>query len=112
MGPILMLRELRESLGNALELTLTYRANNSDDDNTHTATTPLVLGNQTGYSASNEKLMIESEYIFVRQFSLGPLSLLTSQCIIDGFLNKLAGFILGAICRLGLQQEESSKSSF
>jgi tRNA pseudouridine-54 N-methylase len=43
-------------------------------------TTTLILGNQLGYSESDEKLLLESENS-VSQVSVGSLSLLTSQCI-------------------------------
>mmetsp|Transcript_5031 Transcript_5031/g.10591 ORF Transcript_5031/g.10591 Transcript_5031/m.10591 type:complete len:242 (+) Transcript_5031:77-802(+) len=42
-------------------------------------TTTLIVGNQLGYSADDEKLLIQSPS--VREVSLGSLSLLTSQCI-------------------------------
>ncbi|KAK1742175.1 hypothetical protein QTG54_006740 [Skeletonema marinoi] len=42
-------------------------------------TTTLIVGNQLGYSADDEKLLIGSPS--VREVSLGSLSLLTSQCI-------------------------------
>lgn len=42
-------------------------------------TTTLILGNQLGYSADDEKLLRGTEA--VREVSLGNISLLTSQCI-------------------------------
>ena len=41
--------------------------------------TTLIVGNQIGYSPDDEKLLMEIPS--VREVSLGPLSLLTSQCI-------------------------------
>jgi tRNA pseudouridine-54 N-methylase len=42
-------------------------------------TTTLILGNQLGYSADDERLLLGTPA--VREVSLGSLSLLTSQCI-------------------------------
>ena len=47
-------------------------------------TTTLILGNQLGYSTDDEELLssaADDAPYTVRQVSLGPLSLLTSQCI-------------------------------
>jgi tRNA pseudouridine-54 N-methylase len=101
-GPILMLNEVGAPLGETLQLLREiYDNSNSvvgDDDNDTTGikeeeessttgtettstktTTTLILGNQLGYTAGDEKLLME--HGTVRQVSLGPLSLLTSQCI-------------------------------
>ena len=43
-------------------------------------TTTIILGDQIGYAPCDEKILAESVHA-VRQVSLGPLSLLTSQCI-------------------------------
>jgi tRNA pseudouridine-54 N-methylase len=71
VGPILMLHELGEPLVDALASMYQQK--------TYDTTTTLILGDQIGYVASDEKLMAESDAL--RQVSLGPISLLTSQCI-------------------------------
>jgi tRNA pseudouridine-54 N-methylase len=77
-GPVLMLNELGEPLSNVLE----SLEHDKIDTETTNRTTTLVLGDQIGYAESDEKLMAESRSgSGVRQVSLGPLSLLTSQCI-------------------------------
>ncbi|EJK52554.1 hypothetical protein THAOC_28153, partial [Thalassiosira oceanica] len=48
-------------------------------ENRMTTTATLILGNQLGYSARDEELLRGTP--FVREVSLGSLSLLTSQCI-------------------------------
>jgi tRNA pseudouridine-54 N-methylase len=72
MGPIIMLHELGEPLVDAL-------ASIYQQETDHDTTTTLILGDQIGYVPSDEKLMAESDAL--RQVSLGPISLLTSQCI-------------------------------
>jgi tRNA pseudouridine-54 N-methylase len=71
VGPILMLHELGEPLLDSLASIYQQK--------TDATTTTLILGDQIGYVASDEKLMAESDAL--RQVSLGPISLLTSQCI-------------------------------
>jgi tRNA pseudouridine-54 N-methylase len=78
-GPVLMLNELGEPLSNVLE-SLGAADQHADRTGMDTTTTTLILGDQIGYTESDEKLMAESDS-GVRQVSLGPLSLLTSQCI-------------------------------
>jgi tRNA pseudouridine-54 N-methylase len=70
VGNILMLHELGEPLVDALASMYLQKRD---------ATITLILGDQIGYVASDEKLMAESDGL--RQVSLGPISLLTSQCI-------------------------------
>eukprot|EP00548_Thalassiothrix_antarctica_P015606 CAMPEP_0194176162 /NCGR_PEP_ID=MMETSP0154-20130528/10125_1 /TAXON_ID=1049557 /ORGANISM="Thalassiothrix antarctica, Strain L6-D1" /LENGTH=472 /DNA_ID=CAMNT_0038890249 /DNA_START=286 /DNA_END=1704 /DNA_ORIENTATION=+ len=86
-GPILMLSEIGESLGGVLG-TMNTNSSHSDgavqstgdnDGLTTNSTTTLILGNQLGYSEGDEKLLTEN--VSVNPVSLGPLSLLTSQCI-------------------------------
>mmetsp|Transcript_23941 Transcript_23941/g.27268 ORF Transcript_23941/g.27268 Transcript_23941/m.27268 type:complete len:373 (+) Transcript_23941:110-1228(+) len=86
-GPILMLSEIGESLGGVLG-TMNTNSSHSDgavqstgdnDGLTTNSTTTLILGNQLGYSEADEKLLTEN--VSVNPVSLGPLSLLTSQCI-------------------------------
>jgi tRNA pseudouridine-54 N-methylase len=72
-GPVLMFDELGELLSDALLESL-YDSTEKD-----TGTTTLILGDQMGYAAIDEQRMVENNG--VRQVSLGPLSLLTSQCI-------------------------------
>lgn len=69
-GPVLMLDELGEPLGDVL---LDCANTNIDAD------TNIILADQTGYAAYDEMVLAESDA--VRQVSLGSLSLLTSQCI-------------------------------
>jgi tRNA pseudouridine-54 N-methylase len=72
-GPVLMFDELGEPLSNALLESL-YDSTEKD-----TETTTLILGDQMGYAASDEQRMVENNGVL--KVSLGPLSLLTSQCI-------------------------------
>jgi tRNA pseudouridine-54 N-methylase len=75
-GPILIFNELGDPLWEVL------REQEEDDERAadqRSATTTLVLANQRGYAASDEKMLLENDAL--RQVSLGPLSLLTSQCI-------------------------------
>ena len=53
--------------------------NSNKDDNVDLVTTTIILGDQIGYAACDEKMLTESDA--VRPVSLGPLLLLTSQCI-------------------------------
>jgi tRNA pseudouridine-54 N-methylase len=77
-GPVLMLNELGEPLANVLE----SLDHDTTDTYTTRTTTTLILGDQIGYAESDEKVLAESRGgRGVRQVSLGPLSLLTSQCI-------------------------------
>lgn len=80
-GNALMLNELGEPLGNVL-LDI-HDVNSSRNKRIHEkdfeSPTTIILGDQIGYAACDEKVLAESEV--VRQVSLGPLSLLTSQCI-------------------------------
>eukprot|EP00548_Thalassiothrix_antarctica_P000183 CAMPEP_0194144222 /NCGR_PEP_ID=MMETSP0152-20130528/13287_1 /TAXON_ID=1049557 /ORGANISM="Thalassiothrix antarctica, Strain L6-D1" /LENGTH=493 /DNA_ID=CAMNT_0038843967 /DNA_START=276 /DNA_END=1757 /DNA_ORIENTATION=+ len=88
-GPILMLSEIGESLGGVLGTMNTnsshgngaVQSTSTGDNNglTMNSTTTLLLGNQLGYSEADEKLLTEN--VSVNPVSLGPLSLLTSQCI-------------------------------
>lgn len=79
-GPVLMLNELGEPLSNVLEILAVGAEEHADrTDTTMNRTTTLILGDQIGYTESDEKLMAESRS--VRQVSLGKVSLLTSQCI-------------------------------
>jgi hypothetical protein len=88
-GPVLKLFETGEHISNALEqqrLGVVPREQPNDRDRTDTnttttntnTTTTLIFGDQIGYTESDEKLLAENG---VRQVSLGPISLLTSQCI-------------------------------
>jgi tRNA pseudouridine-54 N-methylase len=88
-GSVLMLDELGEPLRSVLSNigmdTYTYtdtdghtKVKNSNKVEFESDTT-IILGDQIGYAACDEKVMEESDTI--RQVSLGPLSLLTSQCI-------------------------------
>lgn len=90
-GPILMLNEVGEPLGDVLGTINTHSGGgavhststgDNDDDGltTNKSTTTLILGNQLGYSEGDEKLLTENN-LSVNPVSLGPLSLLTSQCI-------------------------------
>jgi tRNA pseudouridine-54 N-methylase len=85
-GPVLMLNELGKPLLEVLESLAVseQHADRTDTDSTNDRTTTLILGDQIGYAESDEKLLAESRSgngSGVRQVSLGPLSLLTSQCI-------------------------------
>lgn len=71
VGNIIMLHELGEPLVDTLASM--YQQKTAD------TTITLILGDQIGYVASDEKLLAESDAL--RQVSLGPTSLLTSQCI-------------------------------
>ena len=76
-----MLSETGDPLWGVLEDRQRKKSKCSTNINTGqsgTATT-LVLGNQLGYSADDEKLLLGIPS--VREVSLGSLSLLTSQCI-------------------------------
>jgi tRNA pseudouridine-54 N-methylase len=91
VGPVLMLNETGEPLSNVLgKQHLEHRAEPNAADGTDTDTKPtnttttLIFGDQIGYAESDEKLLAESRSGSghgVRQVSLGPRSLLTSQCI-------------------------------
>ena len=98
MGPVLMLNELGEPLSKVLESLAVseQQADRTDTDSTNSRTTTLILGDQIGYAESDEKLLAESRSgsgSSVRQVSLGPLSLLTSQCITIShhYLDLLSG---------------------
>jgi len=71
-GRILMLNEL----GKPISDVLTRRSNANDDDNISTS---IILGDQMGYTLCDEEILLKNENI--THVSLGPLSLLTSQCI-------------------------------
>lgn len=72
-GPILMLNEIGEPLWDVMASEEhNYNGNGKKE-------TTLILADQIGYDASDEKLLTENKA--VTQVSLGPLSLLTSQCI-------------------------------
>ena len=86
-----MLNEVGEPLGDVLGTINTHSGGgavhststgDNDDDGltTNKSTTTLILGNQLGYSEGDEKLLTENN-LSVNPVSLGPLSLLTSQCI-------------------------------
>jgi tRNA pseudouridine-54 N-methylase len=80
-GPVIMLNETGEPLTKVLESL--GEAAEHDHDRTDTTpdttrTTTLIFGDQIGYAESDEKVLAESD---VRKVSLGPRSLLTSQCI-------------------------------
>jgi tRNA pseudouridine-54 N-methylase len=88
-GPVLMLHETGEHISNVLEKQrlegVPLEQHDHDGTDTDTSmkpnsktTTTLIFGDQIGYAESDEKLLAESG---VRQVSLGPRSLLTSQCI-------------------------------
>lgn len=70
-GPIFMLDEGGELIGNVFH--------KEQQHDIKASTTTLILANQVGYAASDEKLLLGSSK--VQPVSLGPLSLLTSQCI-------------------------------
>lgn len=76
-GPALMLNELGEPLEGVLSDTHAHA--NSNWRNTKEFESTIILGDQIGYAACDEEVLAESD--IVRQVSLGPLSLLTSQCI-------------------------------
>jgi tRNA pseudouridine-54 N-methylase len=87
-GPVLKLYETGAHISNVLEILrhVPVPEQHHDHDGTDTNTKPttttntttLIFGDQIGYTESDEKLLAESG---VRQVSLGPISLLTSQCI-------------------------------
>jgi tRNA pseudouridine-54 N-methylase len=83
VGPVFMLHELGEPLVDALASIMCQQKTVTDDtttvDTTTMDTTTLILGDQIGYVASDEQLLAESDTL--RKVSLGPISLLTSQCI-------------------------------
>ena len=76
---VYMLSETGDLLWDVLEenTKLTAKKNNGQGRSRRTIT--LILGNQVGYSADDENLLLQSP--IVQEVSLGPLSLLTSQCI-------------------------------
>ena len=90
-GPIVMLNELGDPLGGVLSdeaYAKSYTQTNENngksnetgfDSTTAKTTTTMILGDQIGYAACDEEVLARSNA--VRQVSLGPLSLLTSQCI-------------------------------
>lgn len=89
-GAVLMLNEIGEHVTNVLEslgklpIEQHDHADGTDMDTDTTkptnanTTTTLIFGDQIGYAESDEKLLADSG---VRKVSLGPRSLLTSQCI-------------------------------
>jgi len=77
---VYMLSETGDLLWDVLEESnskLTAKTNNGHRRSRRTTT--LILGNQIGYSADDESLLLQSP--IVQEVSLGALSLLTSQCI-------------------------------
>jgi len=72
-GKILKLDELGKSISDVLSRR--SNANGSDDN----ISTSIILGDQIGYTLCDEEILLKNENI--TQVSLGPLSLLTSQCI-------------------------------
>jgi tRNA pseudouridine-54 N-methylase len=79
-GTILMLNEGAASLGEALrEIDSASKEEGIPNNDQGDTATTFILGNQLGYTAGDEKLLTEHD--MVRQVSLGPRSLLTSQCI-------------------------------
>ena len=74
-GRILMLNELGKPISDVLLNTVHSNANGSDDNKS----TSIILGDQMGYASCDEEILLKNENI--TQVSLGPLSLLTSQCI-------------------------------
>ena len=78
-GYTIMLNELGETLGDIfLDSTLQSNNANSNYEKNFKSTT-IILGDQIGYATHDEEMLAKNEA--VRQVSLGPLSLLTSQCI-------------------------------
>lgn len=75
-GNAFMMDELGEPLLDVLTPSLDTT---SDDERKTRANTTIILGDQIGYSPCDEKIL--SEFDAVRKVSLGPVSLLTSQCI-------------------------------
>jgi tRNA pseudouridine-54 N-methylase len=95
-GPTWMLSETGEPLWDILlekqqQIANAERTSTKRKDGQRKTTT-LILGNQLGYSADDEKLLLARTPMRVRQVSLGPLSLLTSQCmtITHHFLDLLS----------------------
>ena len=88
-GPILMLNEIGEPLSDVMMSINKDRQINTDNATTcstgtgtvtgNAETTTLIIADQIGYDANDEKLLSENKD--VTKVSLGPLSLLTSQCI-------------------------------
>jgi len=84
---IYMLSENGHPLWNVLEedtmqqQNMSNRGTNINNNNSHhrRRTTTLILGNQLGYSVDDERFLLGEPT--VREVSLGPLSLLASQCI-------------------------------
>jgi tRNA pseudouridine-54 N-methylase len=72
-GPVIMLNETGEPLSKVLD-----DHDRTDTTKDTTRTTTLIFGDQIGYAESDEKVLAESG---VRKVTLGPRSLLTSQCI-------------------------------
>ena len=80
-GGAIMLNEQGDPIGDVLLDIQQSNANSSKTIN-HAKdfeSTTIILGDQIGYAACDEETLAKSEV--VRQVSLGPLSLLTSQCI-------------------------------
>lgn len=73
-GRILMLNEHGKSVGEVLSGTIHSNENSSDNISTN-----IILGDQIGYDLSDEEVLAKNKN--VTRISLGPLSLLTSQCI-------------------------------
>lgn len=71
---VYMLSETGDLLWDVLE-----ESNSNNGHRRGRRVTTLILGNQIGYSADDESLLLQSP--IVQKVSLGPLSLLTSQCI-------------------------------
>lgn len=75
-----MLNELGETLGDIfLDGTLLQSNNANSNREKEFESTTIILGDQIGYATCDEEILAKSEA--VRQVSLGPLSLFTSQCI-------------------------------
>ena len=72
-GKILMLNELGKPISDVLS---SSAQSNANDDNISTS---IILGDQVGYASCDEAILLKNKNI--TQVSLGPLSLLTSQCI-------------------------------
>jgi len=70
-GPILMFNETGEPLWDVIA-SVDFKQRQEKE-------TTIILGDQIGYAPSDEKFLAENTA--VTQVSLGPLSLLTSQCI-------------------------------
>ena len=76
---ILMLSETGVPLWEVLEDKQQNQPESAINIGQNKTSTTLIVGNQIGYSADDEKLLMGIPS--VREVSLGPLSLLTSQCI-------------------------------